>query len=158
LVLAFQTDTTRVASYMFANAGSNMSYRNIGVNEGHHSLSHHQEDRVKLDKITRINRFHVQQLSYVLQRLKSVQEGEFTLLDNCMIVYGSGISDGNKHNNENLPILLAGGGQGTVLSGRHMRVAQETPLSNLFLSMLQRVGVPATSFGDSTGPLRGLEG
>lgn len=158
LVLAFQTDTTRVASYMLANAGSNLSYRQIGVGDGHHSLSHHQDDPVKLDKIARINRFHVQQLSYVLQRLKAIPEGGGSLLDNCMIVYGSGISDGNKHNNENLPVLLAGGGQGSVLTGRHMRVPQETPLCNLYLSMLQRAGVPATSFGDSTGALRGLEG
>ncbi len=158
MVLAFQTDTTRVASFMLANAGSNLSYRPIGVSDGHHALSHHQGDPEKLDKISRINRFHVQQFSYVLQRLKAIPEGNGTLLDNCMIVYGSGISDGNKHNNENLPVLVAGGGQGSLLTGRHVRVPQETPMCNLFLSLLQRAGVPASSFGDSTGTLRGLEG
>ena len=158
MVLAFQTDTTRVASFMLANAGSNLSYRPIGVSDGHHALSHHQGDPEKLDKISRINRFHVQQFSYVLQRLKAIPEGNGTLLDNCMIVYGSGISDGNKHNNENLPVLVAGGGQGSLLTGRHVPVPQETPMCNLFLSLLQRAGVPASSFGDSTGTLRGLEG
>jgi hypothetical protein len=158
MALAFQTDTTRVASFMLANAGSNLSYRPIGVSDGHHALSHHQGDPEKLDKISRINRFHVQQFSYVLQRLKAIPEGNGTLLDNCMIVYGSGISDGNKHNNENLPVLVAGGGQGSLLTGRHVRVPQETPMCNLFLSLLQRAGVPASSFGDSTGTLRGLEG
>ena len=158
MILAFQTDVTRVASYMFANAGSNRSYRNIGVNEGHHSLSHHQGDPVKHEKLTAINRFHVQQLSYILQRMKSIREGDSTLLDNCTIVYGSGISDGNRHNNENLPIIVAGRGGGSVLTGRHVRYAQETPLCNLFHSVLQDGGVKVDYVGDSTGPLRGLAG
>ncbi len=107
MVLAFQTDSTRIATMMFANAGDNKSYRKIGVPDGHHDLSHHQSDAVKLEKITQINRFHTQQLSYLLQKMKSIREGEGTLLDNSMIVYGSGISDGNRHNHDNLPILLA---------------------------------------------------
>jgi hypothetical protein len=110
MVLAFQTDLTRVATCMFGRAGSNRSYRMIDVPDGHHNLSHHGSDPVKLEKIRKINRFHIQQFAYFLERLKSVPEGDGTLLDQCMIVYGSGLSDGNRHNNENLPILLAGQG------------------------------------------------
>lgn len=158
LVLAFQTDVTRVATFMLANEGSNRAYRPIGVNEGHHTLSHHQNDPEKLAKISRINQFHARQLAYVLGRLKSIKEGEGTLLDNCMIVYGAGISDGNRHNNENLPILMAGKAGGTILPGRHVAFSQETPMCNLLLSMLDRMGVHEPYFGDSTGRLPWLEG
>ncbi len=157
LVLAYQSDVTRVVTFMFANAGSNRSYREIGVPNGHHELSHHQGDPKKHAKIRDINRYHVAQLSYVLQRLKSIPEGDGTLLDNCLIVYGSGISDGNRHNNENLPILLAGKGGGTVDTGRHVGYPQETPMCNLLLSVMQRAGVRAERFGDSTGSLRQLQ-
>lgn len=152
MVLAFQTDTTRVSSFMFANAGSNRAYREIGINDGHHSLSHHQNDREKLEKISDINRLHVSQLSYILQRLKSIPEGEGTLLDNCLVMYGSGISDGNRHNNENLPILFAGGG-GRIRTGRHIEFRDETPVCNLFNSMLDVAGAKVGLFGDSTGRL-----
>jgi hypothetical protein len=157
MVLAFQTDTTRVASFMFANAGSNRSYRQIDIPDGHHSLSHHGNDPKKLSKISQINRFHVAQLAYLLERLKSIPEGEGTLLDHSMICYGSALSDGNRHNNENLPVLLAGRGGGTIDPGRHVRFEQETPMCNLFLSMLDRVGAPAEFIGDSTARLDGLQ-
>jgi hypothetical protein len=158
MVLAFQTDSTRIATFMFTNAGSNRNYRDeIGVRDGHHDLSHHGGDPTKLDKIKQINRFHVQQYTYLLERLKSVREGDGTLLDNCMVVYGSGLSDGNRHNNENLPVLLAGRGGGTIDTGRHVRYKEETPMCNLFTSMLDRVGVRTPYFGDSTGRLRGLQ-
>jgi len=158
MVLAFQADVTRVTTFMFANAGSNKSYPFVEVREGHHSLSHHGGDRDKLSKISRINNFHTTQLAYILQRLKSIPEGDGTLLDNCMVVYGSGISDGNRHNNENLPILMAGRGGGRIRPGRHVQVPEETPMCNLFLSMLDVAGVSAPRFGDSTGPLRELAG
>ena len=157
MVLAFQTDTTRVSSFMFANAGSNRAYREIGVNDGHHSISHHQNDRIKLDKIRDINRHHVTQLAYILQRLKSIPEGDGTLLDNCLIMYGSGICDGNRHNNENLPILFAGGG-GQIKTGRHLKFRGETPVCNLFNSMLDTAGAKVDLFGDSTGRLAGFTG
>ena len=157
MVLAFQTDSTRIATMMFANAGSNRNYRHIDVPDGHHDLSHHAGDPKKHAKIRDINRFHVAQLAYFLQRLKSIPEGAGTLLDNCMVVYGSGLSDGNRHNNENLPILLAGRGGGTVDTGRHVRFRFETPLCNLFMSMLDRFGAPAPFIGDSTGRLSQLE-
>ena len=153
MILAFQTDVTRVSTFMLANAGSNRSYRPIGVNEGHHSLSHHQNDRDKLEKISKINTFHVEQLSYMLQKMKSIPEGDGSLLDNCMIVYGSGISDGNRHNNENLPIVLAGRGGGWIRPGRHIQYSGDTPLNNLFVTMLNQAGATTDSFNDSTGKL-----
>ncbi len=156
MVLAFQTDSTRIATMMFANAGDNKNYRMIGVPDGHHDLSHHQNDAVKLEKIAKINRFQVQQLSYLLQKMKSIREGERTLLDNSMVVYGSGISDGNRHNHDNLPILVAGSGGGTIETGRHVRYDLETPVCNLFMSMLDRMGVKTPFIGDSTGRLPGL--
>lgn len=157
MILAFQADVTRVCTFMLANEGSNRSYRFIGVNEGHHTLSHHQNDPVKLGKISNINEFHAKQFAYVVQRMKSTPEGDGSLLDNCMILYGAGISDGNRHNNENLPIVIAGKAGGTIRTGRHVRYDFETPMSNLFLSMMDRMGVHADTFGDSTGRLRGLE-
>lgn len=157
IVLAFQTDSTRIATCMFADAGSNRSYRQININEGHHELSHHRDDPDKLAKIANINRFHVTQLAYLLEKLKSTPDGESNLLANSMICYGSGISDGNRHNNENLPILVAGQGGGQIDTGRHLRVPEETPLCNLFMSMLDRFGTPADFVGDSTGRLRGLQ-
>ena len=156
LTLAFQTDSTRIATFMLANEGSNRSYREIEVPDGHHDLSHHGGDPKKHAKIREINRFHVAQFAYLLERLRSVREGEGTLLDNCMILYGAGIHDGNRHNNEDLPIVIAGRGAGTITPGRHVRYEQETPLTNLFLSMLDRMGAPAEYLGDSTGRLPGL--
>jgi len=156
MVLAFQTDSTRIATMMFANAGDNKNYRKIGVAEGHHDLSHHGDNPEKLEKISQINRFHIQQLSYLLTKMKSIREGERNLLDNSMVVYGSGISDGNRHNHDNLPILLAGSGGGTIDTGRHLRYDLETPVCNLFMSMLDRMGVDTPFIGDSTGRLPGL--
>jgi hypothetical protein len=158
LVLAFQSDRTRFATFVFANDGSNRSYRDIGVPEGHHDVSHHGRLKAKQEKIQRINEFHVSQLAYLLKKLKSVREGERSLLDSCMVVYGSGISDGNRHNHDDLPILLAGKGGGTIKTGRHVRYRRDTPLMNLYLSLLDRAGVSVPSFGDSTGRLTGLEG
>lgn len=159
MVLAFQADVTRVCTFMLANEGSNLAYRQIGVTEGHHTLSHHQNDPAKLKKISEINRYHAEQVAYILTRLKNIQEPDgSSLLDNSMIVYGAGISDGNRHNNENLPIMVAGRGGGTIRTGRHVRYPEETPLNNLFLSLMDRMGVQSNEFGDATGQLRGLEG
>ncbi|HSU53753.1 MAG TPA: DUF1552 domain-containing protein [Candidatus Dormibacteraeota bacterium] len=153
LTLAFQTDSTRVATYLLAHDGSNTPYPEIGVPEGHHDLSHHGNDDAKKAKIAKINQFHATQFAYFLKKLKAVKEGDGTLLDNCMIVYGGGISDGNAHNHDNLPILLAGRGGGTLQPGRHVRLGREVPTTNLYLSMLERLGVPAERIGDSTGKL-----
>jgi hypothetical protein len=158
LVLAFQTDQSRIATFVFGNDGSNRSYPAIGVPDGHHDLSHHGGDVVKQARIRTINRFHVAQLAYFLNKLKSTPDGDGSLLDHAMIVYGSGISDGNLHRHDDLPILLAGKGAGTIRTGRHIRCAAETPITNLYVSMLNRMGVDVDGFGDSTGTIIGLEG
>ena len=158
MILAFQADVTRVSTFMLANEGSNRPYRQIEISEGHHELSHHQGDPVKNEKIKRINRYHAEQVAYIITKMKTIREPDgSSLLDNSMIVYGAGISDGNRHNNENLPIILAGRAGGTLRTGRHIRYPQETPLNNLFLSMMQRMGVQADWLGDSTGLLPGLD-
>src|SRR5438876_1880248 len=156
IVLAFQADLTRVATFVFANDGSNRSYKLIEVPEGHHDLSHHGGNKDKQAKIAKINRFHISQFAYLLEKMKTVQEGEGNLLDNSMIVMGGGIGDGNRHNHDELPILLAGKGGGTLKPGRHIRYKKETPLTNLYLGMLDRVGVPTDKLGDSTGKLESL--
>lgn len=156
LVLAFQTDSTRVCSFSLANEGSGMRYENLGIKDGHHELSHHGSDPEKLAKIATINGFHAAQFAYLLGRLQAVGEAGGTLLDNCVIAYGSGNSDGDRHNHDDLPLLLAGKGGGTVRGGRHVHFADETPVTNLWLSMLQRAGVEVNEIGDSTGPLEGL--
>ena len=157
MVLAFQSDLTRICTFMLANEGSNRSYANIGAPEGHHNLSHHQNDPKKQSKIAQINRLHATQVSYILQRLKAIPEGDGTLLDNCMILYGGALSDGNRHNSENLPLLLAGRGGGAILPGRHLKYDEETPMCNLLLSMINNMGVETDAFGDATGRLSGLE-
>lgn len=153
IVLAFQGNLTRITTFLVANEGSNRPYPFIDVSEGHHELSHHGGNKDKHAKIRKINRFHVEQLAYLLDKLRAVREGDRTLLDNSMIVFGSGISDGDRHNHNELPIVLAGSGGGTFSTGRHVRYAKDTPLNNLFLSMLERMGAPTERFGDSTGKL-----
>lgn len=156
LVLAFQADVTRVSTFVLANEGSNKPYPFIDVAEGHHDLSHHGNDASKKEKIRKINVFHTEHLAYLLSKMDSIPEGDGTLLDHSMIAYGSGNSDGNAHNHDNLPLLLAGGGCGTLKTGRHVKYAKETPLNNLWLSMLNRMDVNVAKLGDSTGSLKGL--
>ena len=157
MVLAFQADVTRVMTFVLANEGSNKPYPFIQVPEGHHDLSHHGDDAAKKAKLRQINIFHTKQLAYLLEKLNATREGDGTLLDHAMIAYGSGIHDGNAHNHENLPLLLAGGGCGTLKSGRHLRLPKETPLNNLWLAMLNRMEIDVEKLGDSTGTLA-LEG
>lgn len=156
MVLAFQADLTRICTFMVANDGSNRSYKSVGVSEGHHEMSHHGGSADKQDKVRRINRFHVTQLAYILEKMDSIKEGNGTLLDNTMLCYGAGISDGDRHNHDDLPILLAGKGGGTIKTNRHIKYAANTPMTNLFLSMLDRMGVHAETIGDSTGRLQML--
>jgi hypothetical protein len=156
LVLAFQTDSTRVATFVLANEGSNRPYPFIEVREGHHDLSHHGNNAEKQEKIARINRFHLKQFAYLLDRLSSVREGDGSLLDHSMIALGSGNSDGNRHNHDDLPIVLAGRGNGTLSPGRHLVIPGETPLNNLWLGLLNRMDVRTAQLGDSTGELAGL--
>ena len=156
MALAFQTDVTRVITFMLGREGSEIKYNMVGVTEGHHTSTHHQGKAELIENVRKINRYHVEQLAYLVGKLKSIPEGEGTLLDNCMIAYGSGIGDGNRHTHADLPILLAGKGGGTIRTGQHIRLAKETPLANLWLALLERMGVSAEAIGDSTGPLPGL--
>ncbi len=153
LMLALQTDSTRILSFMMTNAGSNRSYPEIGVSQGHHESSHHGKSADKLENIAKINRFQIDRFEYLLRRLKGISEGQGKLLDNCMIVYGSGISDGDRHNHDDLPIVLAGAAGGQIKTGRHIRYKNGTPLCNLYLWMMHQMGAKADSFGDSSGPL-----
>ncbi|HSG72646.1 MAG TPA: DUF1552 domain-containing protein, partial [Planctomycetaceae bacterium] len=153
LTVGFQTDATRIATFMLGNAGSNRSYPMVGVGDGHHNLSHHQNNEEMIAKIRKIDRFLIEQYGYFLDKLKETPEGEGTLLDNCMIVYGSGLSDANRHRHNDLPLILAGRGGGTITTGRHIQYEVETPMNNLFLSMCDRVGARIDSIGDSTSRL-----
>jgi hypothetical protein len=156
LALAWHADLTRIATFPLANEGSNRPYRHIGVPDGHHDLSHHGGSREKLEKIKKINRFHMSQFAYFLEKLKGIKEGDGNVLDNAMVLYGSGNGDGNRHNHDELPIVLVGKGGGTLATGRHVRYPRNTPLTNLYLAMLERLGISADHFGDSTGMLGNL--
>ena len=153
MVLAFQTDSTRIATFMVGDAGCNRAYREVEVKNGHHELSHHRNDEKKMEQIARIDKFLVEQFATFLTRLKGVKEGEGSLLDNSMILYGSAISDANRHSHDDLPIILAGKGGGRLNSGRVLNFENETPLNNLFLTMNQQAGADVKELGDSTGPV-----
>jgi hypothetical protein len=142
---------------VIANEGSNRPYPFIGVNDGHHELSHHANDAKKKEKIREINKYHTTQLAYVLGKLKGIKEGDGTLLDHCMVAYGSGNSDGNRHNHDDLPILVAGHGGGTIKAGHHIDLKREVPLANLWTSMLDRMEVKVDALGDSTGRLAAID-
>jgi hypothetical protein len=161
LHLAFLTDATRVSTFMMAGDGSNRTFPEIGIKEGHHHLSHHQNNPEMVDKIQKIDQFHIERFARFLNKLASSPEGEGNVLDHTLVLYGGGISDGNRHNHEDLPIILAGRGGSPapaaqfdpLQTGRLIQTPTETPLCNLYLSMLQRAGCPAPVFADSTGPL-----
>lgn len=153
LALALQTDSTRIATMMVQHEGSNRPYPFIGVTEGHHDLSHHGNNADKKAKIAQINKFHIEQIAYFLNKLQGMKEGFGTVLDSSMIVVGSALADGNAHQHHDLPVLLCGGGGGTLKPGRHVHYEKETPMTNLYLSLLDRMGVKADKLGDSTGRL-----
>lgn len=151
MVLAFQTDVTRISTFMLANEGSNRTYPTVGVNDGHHSLSHHQNDEEKMAKIAKIDKYFVGEFAYFLKRMKETPDGQSTLLDNSLLLYGGAIGSGNRHNHDKLPILMAGRGGGQVKTGEHFHFKEETPLNNLFLTMLDVAGTEVTELGDATG-------
>jgi hypothetical protein len=151
MTLAFQTDATRVVTLILALEQSPRAYPEIGIPEAHHGLTHHQGDPAKIAKVTEINCYHIKQFAYLLEKLKMTHEGDGMLLDHVMVTYGSGLSDGNAHDHGNLPLALAGRGCGTIKPGRHIRYPNETPMANLFTAMLDRMGVPVESLGDSNG-------
>lgn len=158
LVLAFQTDMTRVVTFMLAHEGSNRSYRSIGISDGHHSVTHHMNDPEKIAKTVKINELHVKMFAYLVEKLNSTPDGDGSLLDHSMILYGSSISDGNAHTHDDLPLVLVGGGGGQIQGGRHIRYPKETPMNNLLLTMLERSGVRTERLGDSTGKVEYLSG
>jgi hypothetical protein len=153
LTLAFQTDSTRVATVLLALEQSPRAYPEIGIPEAHHGLTHHQGDKDKIEKVTRINCFHMKQFAYLLGKLHATPDGDGTLLEHSMITYGSGLSDGNAHDHSNLPLVLAGRGGGRLKPGRFVKYSTETPMANLFVAMLDTMGVPIESLGDNNGEL-----
>jgi uncharacterized protein DUF1552 len=156
LILAYQSDLTRVSTFMIGREQSNRTYREIGVPDAHHGLSHHGMDPVKIGKVIQIDHFHAQLFAYFLEKMQATREGDGSLLDHSMVVYGSALSDGNEHLNQNLPILLAGGGAGIAKRGTHIQYPKDTPLTNLYLTLLDKLGVPLDHFGDSNGELNFL--
>lgn len=155
-VLAFRTDQTRIITMMIGQEGSNRRHKELGIEEGHHEMSHHKGDDEKIENLRRINVLHIEQFAYFLDQLKSVEEEGSTLLDRSMILCGSGLSDGNRHQHHDLPLILAGRGNGTLKTGRHLEYETGTPMNNLFLSMLDRMGAHTELLGDSTGRLEHL--
>ena len=153
IALAFQGDLVRVVTFALANDGSNRSYPNLGVADGHHDMSHHGKDPQKLVKVKKINLFHVGMLARLLGRLKEAKDGDGNLLDQSVVLYGSGISDGDKHNHDDLPILLAGHAQKKLKQGRHLVFPKNTPLGGLHLNILKWNGIDAPSFGDAKQPI-----
>jgi hypothetical protein len=150
LAAAFQADITRVATLIYSKEGSNRSYPELGFSDPHHPLTHHRNKEELVEKVTQINCHHVEQFAGFIRKIKSIQDGDGTLLDHSMIVYGSSISDANLHIHENLPVALLGRGDGSLRPGRHI-VYPETPMTNLYLTLLDRMGVRAEKLGDSTG-------
>jgi hypothetical protein len=157
-ILAFQADLTRVSTLMFAHEESNRSYRSIGIPDGHHSVTHHQYDPDKIAKTTRINELHVKTFAYYLDRMRSTQDGDGSLLDHSMVLYGSSIDDGNIHTHDTLPLVLVGSANGKIKGNRLMVYPKETPMNNMLLGMMDAAGVKVEKFGDSTGELPNFTG
>jgi hypothetical protein len=157
IALAFQSDTTRISTFMFGNSVSNVSFRFLeGVSAGHHDVSHHQKDQDKLRQYEIITRWHVEQYGYLLRKLRNMKEGDSTVLDNSMILFGSALSDGDRHDPHKLPLVLAGRGGRRIATGQHLIYPEDTQLANLYVSMLDAFGTPVERFADSTGPLPGV--
>ena len=156
MLVAFKADITRISTIMVGREGSTRPYPEIGIADGHHPLTHHMGNMQMLEKVHQINILHVKLFAEFLTKLKNTKEGDSNLLDNSLIVYGSGLSDGNVHAHDKLPTVLAGRGGNFVSPGRHIIYQRETPVANLFATMIQRVGVRPEHVGDSTGTLAGL--
>ena len=154
MVLSFQTRSTPVATLMMAHEASGRTFPSLGITEGHHSLSHHEHRPDKLAQIRKIDEFYMRQFAYLIDRMKSVREGEGTLLDNSLVLFGSGIRDGDRHDHVDLPVILAGRAGGRIRTGRYLQLPSDQPMTNLYLSMLDLNGVKADRIGDSTGRLK----
>ncbi len=156
MVVAMQTDSTRVLTFMMGREGSTRTYPEIGVPEAHHPLTHHRNDPVMMEKAAKINCHHLEQFAYFVRKLKSTADGAGSLLDHSMVVYGSGLADPNRHQHDDLPVLLAGRAKGRISTGRHVRYAKDTPLANLHMAMLDTMGVHTEHFADASGKLEHL--
>ena len=156
IAIAFQADLTRVVTLMYSREGGNRTYRSIGVPDAHHGLSHHQNDPARMARLQMIDQHHVEMLAYFLGKLRDAQDEDGSLLDHSMVVYGSSLSDSNRHLHDDLPTLVAGGGSGAFRGGRHVRYPEGTPMTNLFLTMLDRLGVHPEHIGDSTDQIEHL--
>ncbi len=157
ITVAFQADLTRVLTFLVTRESTSRFYREIGIPDGHHPLTHHQNNPEMMDKVCRINEYHVQQLAAWLLKLQSIKEGDSNILENSMIVYGAGLADGNRHSHEDLPTLIAGRGGKFFKPGRRILYRKETPMSNLFLTLMDRMDVKVDHFGDASGRLQGLD-
>ena len=158
LALAYQTDLTRVATFMLAREVSGRAYPEIGVSDSHHPLSHHQDEPAKLERLHRINEHHFRQFAYLVEKLAALPEGDGAMLDSTLFLYGTGISDSNTHFHDDLPIALVGGKAAGIDGGRYVRYAADTPLTNLHVTILEKLGTPVEALGDSTGKLDRLTG
>jgi hypothetical protein len=156
LVVALQSDITRISTLLYSREGSNRAYPSLGFTDGHHPITHHRYIPDLVEKVTKINCYHLEQFAYLIKKLKSIQEGDGTLLDHCMIVYGSSLSDGNRHNHEDLPVIILGRGNGKLKPARHIVYDDNPPMTNLFLTLLDKMGVATEKLGDSTGKLAHL--
>jgi hypothetical protein len=157
ITVAFQADLTRVVTFLVTREGTSRAYREIGIADGHHPLTHHRNQVELMDKVAQINRYHVEQFAKWIGTLKAAEEGDRSVLDNSMIVYGAGLADGNSHTHHDLPTLIAGRAGGFIKSGRRVVHRKETPMCNLFLTMMERMDTRMDHFGDSTGHLGGLD-
>jgi hypothetical protein len=157
-VLAFQADITRVSTFMLARENCKRPYAEIGLPEEHHAISHHGNNPEKMAAYSKLNHYHIQTFAYFINKLQSIPDGDGTLLDHAIVMFGSGMSDGNVHNNFNVPVVVVGGGDGRIKGNRHLRYPRGTPLANLSLTLIDKLGVPLKSYGDSTGELDLLSG
>ncbi|MDA0206952.1 MAG: DUF1552 domain-containing protein [Acidobacteria bacterium] len=157
ITVAFQADLSRVLTFLVTREGTSRPYREIGIRDGHHPCTHHRNNPELIEKVTKINTYHVEQFAAWMQRLKGIDEGGSSILDNSMIVYGAGLADGNRHTHHDLPVMIVGGGGGTLKTGRRVVYRRETPISNMYLSMMDRMGLHMEQFADSTGHLNGLD-
>ncbi|SPF32354.1 conserved exported hypothetical protein [Candidatus Sulfopaludibacter sp. SbA4] len=157
ITIAFQADQTRVLTFLVTHEGTSRAYREIGISDGHHPLTHHRNQADLMEKVAQINSYHMKQFAAWVEKLKATKEGDGSLLDNSMIVYGAGLSDGNRHLHDDLPTLIVGRGGNYIKTGRRVVYRKETPMCNLFLTMMDRMGVHMEHFGDATGQLQGLD-
>ena len=157
IAIAFQADLTRIVTFLVTHEGTSRPYRELGIPDGHHPLTHHRNQPELMEKVRKINEYHMQQFAGFVEKMKTAKEGDRSLLDNSMIVYGAGLSDGNAHLHEDLPTLMVGRGGNYFKTGRRLLVRRETPMCNLFLTMMDRMGVHVEHFGDATGRLNGLD-